>query len=65
MSGWVITFFILTLGAGLMGFTGFSDFAGAFAQAARVLTVVFVLMLAVSILRSIVFYRHPRRVPLP
>jgi uncharacterized membrane protein YtjA (UPF0391 family) len=63
MLGWVTTFFILTLLAGLMGFAGFT---GVFAMVAKFLTVVFVLLFVASIFYSIIVYRNPRvRMPMP
>ena len=57
MMRWMITFFILTLAAGFMGFAALS---GSLAQVAQFLTVIFVLMFVASIFYSIIAGRKPR-----
>ena len=56
MLGWIITFFILAV---LSAFFGFGGMAVAFAEVAKFLTVVFVILFVASLVYSMVTGRRP------
>jgi len=61
MIGWIVTFFILAVAAGFLGFGGL---AGTFAQIAQFLAVIFVVLFVASLVYSMITGRKPR-MPLP
>jgi uncharacterized membrane protein YtjA (UPF0391 family) len=56
MLGWIITFFILAV---LSAFFGFGGMAVAFADVARFLTLIFVVLFVASLVYSMVSGRRP------
>lgn len=61
MIGWIVTFFLLAVAAGLLGFGGL---AGTFAQIAQFLAVLFIVLFLASLVYSFITGRSPRT-PLP
>jgi uncharacterized membrane protein YtjA (UPF0391 family) len=56
MLNWVITFFLLAVVAGLLGFSGL---AGTFADIAQFLAVLFVILFVVTLVYSVISGRKP------
>jgi len=56
MVGWVITFFIMAIIAGIFGFSGL---AGTFAGIAQFLAALFVILFIASLIYSIITGRSP------
>lgn len=61
MLSWMITFFLLAVAAGILGFGGL---AGTFASIAQFLAVLFVVLFVASLLYSAITGRRPPSVPL-
>lgn len=59
MLNWIVTFFILAL---IAGFLGFGGLAGTFAEAARFLAIAFVVLFVAGIIYEAISGRRP---PLP
>lgn len=60
MLNWIITFFVLAVIAAFLGFYGL---AGAFAQVAQFLAVLFVVLFLASLIYSVVNGRHHPTLP--
>jgi len=56
MLQWIITFFILAI---IAGFLGFGGLAGAFAQVAQLLTGLFVILFIAGLIYTIISGRRP------
>ena len=56
MLNWIITFFILAIAAAIFGFGGL---AGTFAEVARFLAMVFVVLFVASLVYSLITGRKP------
>jgi uncharacterized membrane protein YtjA (UPF0391 family) len=61
MLNWIITFFLLAVVAAVLGFGGR---AGTFAEIAKFLAVLFVILFAVSLIYSMMTGRTPPRAPM-
>lgn len=62
MIGWIVTFFMLAVATGLLGFSGL---AGTLIQIAQYLTVILVVLFAAGIFYSVIVGYRPRVPPLP
>lgn len=61
MLNWIVTFFILAVAAAIFGFGGL---AGTFADIARFLAMIFVVLFVASLVYSMVTGRKPPATPL-
>lgn len=57
MLNYVVTFFVLAL---IAGFLGFGGLAGSFAAIAKLLAVIFVVLFVASLISSLISGRSPR-----